>query len=228
MQHITSSAFDADAFGVPFYRVHAFDGAAIRKELQAIREQDRSFIVDAKVPAEDVENSRLLWSLGFRKVCMQITLRHDLSAADASPSGTTLAARLELAEALLHEHAANFTLDRFSLDPLIARDGTRRLYANWIRNSLTGGRKDIVHAGTDFCTLAVKDNTASIDLVSVLTHGRGIGRQLVAGAVSCARERGAKELFVTTECENPRAWRLYMRAGFLPARFTAAFHLVQQ
>ena len=102
------------------------------------------------------------------------------------------------------------------------------MYANWIRNSLTGGRKQVVHVGTDFCTLAVKDGIASIDLVSVLRHGRGIGRELVAGAVCWARERDAKELFVTTECENTRAWRLYMRAGFLPARFTAAFHLVRQ
>jgi len=226
MQHITSSAFDADAFGVPFYRVQTIDAGSIRDELQAIRDRDRSFIVDVKVPADAIEHSQLLFSLGFRKVCMQITLRHDLSA-DAPASDATVVPRLELPEAVVQQHAANFTFDRFSLDPLIARDGTRRLYANWIRNSLAG-RKHLVHVGADFCTLATKDDTASIDLVSVLTHGQGIGGRLVAGAVRYAREQRAKELLVTTECENTRAWRLYMRAGFLPAKFTAAFHLVQQ
>lgn len=224
MQHITSSAFDADAFGLPFYRVHTIDAASIRDDLQAIRDRHRSFIVDAKVPAEDLEGSRLLMSVGFRKVCMQITLRHDLSGLDARTSDAIVAPTLDLPDDVLQKHAANFTSDRFSLDPLIARDGTRRLYAQWIRNSVTG-RKLVIHVGTDFCTLGVKDDTASIDLVSALTHGKGIGRQLVDGALHCARDRGAKELFVTTECENVRAWRLYSRAGFVPAKYTAAFHL---
>jgi GNAT superfamily N-acetyltransferase len=157
---------------------------------------------------------------------MQIVLKHDLGSVDERPSDTTVASRLDLPESALQQHAANFTFDRFSLDPMLPREGTRRLYANWVRNSL-GGRKQIVHSGMNFCTLAIKDGTATIDLVSVLDHGRGIGRTLVAGATRYARDQGAKELFVTTECENTRAWNLYVRAGFVPAKFTSAFHLVQ-
>jgi len=29
-----------------------------------------------------------------------------------------------------------------------------------------------------------------------------------------------------TECENRPAWRLYLRSGFEPARFTSVFHKV--
>ncbi len=228
MQHITSSAFDADAFGMPFYRVHEIDPETIGPELQAIRDTHPAVIVDAKVPADDLQNARLLWALGFRKVCMQFVLKHDLGRVGDQPAGVSVVSRLNLPESTLQQHGGNFTIDRFSLDPLIPRQGTRRLYTNWIRNSLTGGRKQIVHSGPNFCTLAINDGTAGIDLVSVLDHGQGLGRRLVAGAVRHAHEQGARELFVTTECENVRAWNLYQRAGFVPAKFTSAFHLVQR
>ena len=227
MPHIVRSAFDADAFGVPFYRVQTIDPASIGQELQAIRQSGPAVIVDAKVAADDLEGARVLWSLGFRKVCMQIVLRPDLGGADERAPGAAVVPRLDLPESALEQHAGNFTFDRFSLDPLLPREGIRRLYVNWIRNSL-GGRKQVVHSGMNFCTLAVKDGTAAIDLVSVLNHGQGIGRALVAGALRYAREQGANELLVTTECENTRAWNLYQRAGFVPAKFTSAFHLVQQ
>lgn len=226
MEHITRSAFDADAFGVPFYRVHQVDAATIADDLRAIRERDRSFIVDAKLPADDLTAAPLLWSLGFRKVCMQITLRHDLRGALEPAADVAVVPTLALPEEAIARHAANFTFDRFSLDPLIPRERTRRLYTSWITNSLTG-RKLVAHSGPDFCTLGVKDGVASIDLVSVLSHGRGIGKRLVAGALHHARQQGATELLVTTECENTRAWNLYTRAGFVPFRFTSAFHLVQ-
>jgi GNAT superfamily N-acetyltransferase len=227
-QHIRLSAFDAEAFAVPFYRVHEIDPASIEQELEAVRKSGKAVVVDAKVPADDLEGARLLWSLGFRKVCMQIMLRYDLRDVPVQPSGTTVTAKLDLPESDIRQHAENFTYDRFSLDPLLPREGIRRLYSNWVRNSLTGGRKQIVHSGASFCTLAINDRTASIDLVSVLNRGQGIGKALVAGALQYARQQGAKEMFVTTECENTRAWGLYQRAGFVPAKYTSAFHLVQQ
>jgi GNAT superfamily N-acetyltransferase len=227
MQHITLSAFDADAFGVPFYRVQQIDPGSIGDELRAIRNRERAVIVDAKLPADDVTNAALLWSLGFRKVCMQIVLRHDLRSVPAPADGVAVASTLDLPESVIAQHAANFTFDRFNLDPLIPHEGTVRLYANWIRNSV-GGRKQVVHSGTDFCTLAVRGESASIDLVSVLSHGKGIGRRLVAGAIRYAQQQGATELFVTTECENTRAWNLYQRNGFVPFKYTSAFHLVQR
>jgi GNAT superfamily N-acetyltransferase len=227
MPRITWSPFDADAFGLPFFRVHDVDPASIAEELQTIRDSHNTVVVDAKLPADDVASSRLLSSLGFRKVCMQITLRSGLDGAGHQAGDVAMVPRLDLPEATIRQHAANFTNDRFSLDPLLPRDGTRRLYENWVRNSLTGGRKQIVHSGDNFCTLGVKEHTATIDLVSVLDHGRGIGKTLVAGALRYAREQGATELFVTTECENTRAWNLYLRAGCTPAKFTAAFHFVQ-
>jgi hypothetical protein len=127
MPHIASSAFDAEAFGAPFYRVHDIDALSIPQELRAIRDTTASLIVDAKVTADDVEGTRLLWSLGFRKVCMQITLRHDLGDVGEVPADVAVVLTLALPESVLQQHADNFKFDRFNLDPLLSRDSTRRL-----------------------------------------------------------------------------------------------------
>ena len=223
---LAPSAFDSDAFQRPFYRVQRLEGS-LAEEVQQLRQRHPSLIVDAKIPASDVDSSRLLWSLGFRKVCMQIVLSRTRFASPASAAGAEVSSRLDLDDGDVQRHAANFVFDRFSLDPLLPRADTQRLYARWIRNSLTGGHKDVVHVDQHFCTMSVNGSAARIDLVSVLEPRRGLGRMLVDGACRLADERGAETLSVTTECENRSAWRLYQRCGFVPTDFVAVFHLVQ-
>lgn len=228
MEILRASPFDADAFGMPFYRVHAVDDS-LAGHVRSVCGASPQVVIDAKVPADDLHAGRMLWSLGFRKVCMQITLRRPLTGPFAPPApATAVSPELRLPESVLCRHAENFTRDRFSLDPLLPSAGVRRLFYNWIRNSLTQGAKHVVHVDDDFCTLSVSERIATIDLVSVLNPGRGIGGALVGRACALAFDRGATEIAVTTECENSRAWQLYVRAGFLPARFAAAFHLVQR
>lgn len=227
MDSIEFSQFDSDAFQVPFYRVKQFDSGALSRDLAKIATSS-PFVIDAKVPASDIAAAHLLQSLGFRKVCMQITLTHELRGLPPVPEGVELAPRLELSDDLLRQHARNFRFDRFSIDPLLPREGTDRLYFEWVRNSLTGGRRQVVHAGPNFCTFSMRqDGEAAIDLVSVLEPKRGIGKRLLACTIIEASGQGAGKLHVTTECENQAAWSLYLRTGFVPSMFTAAFHLVK-
>jgi GNAT superfamily N-acetyltransferase len=227
MEPILPSPFDADAFGCPFFRVTRID-ETLSDRVRALVRDLPEVVIDAKTESGDVAGARLLWSLGFRKVCMQITLRMPLDGRASVPDGVVVAQRLDLQEDVLGRHAGNFRFDRFSLDPLLPAEGVRRLYARWIRNSLTSGAKRIVHAGDSFCTLSVHAQSSTIDLVSVLDSGRGIGRALVAGACRLAWDQGAREIAVTTECENARAWRLYVAAGFGLAKFVSVFHLVRR
>ena len=222
---IVPSPFDAEAFERPFFRVQRVD-ETLPGLVQQLRETHHSLMIDAKTPASDVEAARVLWSAGFRKVCMQMTLVHALDPVPPPEAGPVLTTRLLLPDDVRARHADNFSRDRFSLDPLIPREGIRRLYGAWIRNSLERGQKDVVHVGVNFCTLACSGGTAKIDLLSVLEPGRGIGRQLVTAACHRAHELGAERLLVTTECENARAWRLYQRCGFVPCEFVAVFHAV--
>src|ERR1035437_4107245 len=184
--------------------------------------------VDAKVPASDIQNCHLLMSLGFRTVAMMIRLTHSLGGSLEAPARAGIVPRLDLPEAAIWRHARNFRYDRFSLDPLLDAQGVARLFFRWIANSLTQGRQRVVHIGSDFCTFALRpDGSAVIDLVSVLEHGKGIGKALVAATIDEARRLGASALHVTTECQNLPAWKLYLRSGFQPADFTCAMHLVR-
>jgi len=223
---VSASTFDAEAFKIPFYRVHRID-ATLPERISALVRDHQELVVDAKVSADDVAAAAVLWSLGFRKVCMQITLARALAGTATSASPARVSARLDVDDATVMRHARNFTFDRFSLDPLLPDEGVRRLYFRWIRNSL-GGAKQVVHVGDDFCTMTVAGAVGKIDLVSVLQQGQGRGRQLVESACRLAVESGAERLLVTTECENTRAWTLYQRCGFVPFEFTSVFHLVRR
>ena len=220
------SQFDADAFGLPFYRVKTLDREQLALEIAGLPAAG-GFAADAKAPAEDVGTARLLMGLGFRKVSMQIRLTHDLKIMPPD-GGAGISSRLDLPEDALWRHARNFRYDRFNQDPLLPREGTARLFFQWTRNSLTQGRKEIVHRGSDFCTFSMNpDGHAAIDLISVLDHGKGIGKALVASTLHAASRRGATKLHVVTECENYPAWNLYLKTGFRPTAFIAAFHLVR-
>ncbi len=220
------SQFDADAFGIPFFRVKNLAPDQLAVEIARLPESG-GFAVDAKAPAENLDAARLLTGLGFRKIAMQIRLTHDLR--NLPPDGrAAVSSRLDLPEDVLWRHGRNFRYDRFNQDPLLPHDGPARLFHQWTKNSLTRGLKEVVHCGVDFCTFTVdKNGRAVIDLVSVLDQGKGIGKKLIASVLHAALRRGATAVDVVTECENCPAWNLYLKSGFLPAAFTAVFHLVR-
>lgn len=224
-------AFDSDAFGFPWYRLVCPDAQGLEVEVEGLAAAG-PHAIDAKLPAEALGPARRLLALGFRRICTQLELVHPLGSAPANgrpnlPPVTAIeiSDSLVLPEELLGRHARNFAYDRFSQDPLLPEAGVRTLYRRWIGNSLSG-RKLVVHDGRNFCTYAEREGTWSIDLVSVLDAGRGVGTGLLAALVERGRAGRARSLTVVTECENRSAWRLYLRSGFEPARFTSVFHKV--
>ncbi len=220
------SEFDSRAFGFPFYRVARFDEAQVRAELSALSGEP-SLAVDAKTPADDVIAQHGLMRLGFRKVCMQVVMEHGLGGVEAPADREVhFAARLDLDEDTLWAHARNFRRDRFSLDPLLPSAGRYQLYYQWLRNSLSGGR-EVAHIGAQVCTFSRQSDEIVIDLVSILQPRRGYGSRLMSAVVEHARQTGATRVRVTTECENTAGWSLYLKLGFLPARYNAVFHLVR-
>lgn len=217
--------FESRAFGFLFYRVMRFDEGQLRTELAGVADS-RPMAADSKVSADDVVANHGLMRLGFRKVCMQIALRHDLLPPFEPPcSEVRIVDKLDLDEETIWAHARNFTKDRFSLDPLLPATGRHRLYYQWFRNSF-GGTKHVAHIGPDVCTFSRVGEEVIIDLVSILEHRRGNGSRLLTAVLDHARQSGASSVRVKTECENTGAWRLYQRKGFVPVTYTSVFHLV--
>jgi GNAT superfamily N-acetyltransferase len=223
---LVAMEFDTQAFGFPFYRVVRFDEDRLAAELAALGDS-ALMAADAKRPADDVAGAHALETLGFRKVCMQITLCHHLGGYTGEPDPEVeFLDRLPLDDSVLWRHARNFTKDRFSLDPCLPAEGRQRLYYQWFRGSL-GGRKRVARLGPNVCTFAQQGDEVSIDLVSILEPRRGFGARIVGAVVAAAANSGASTVRVVTECENTPAWKLYLQQGFVPDHFTAAFHLVR-
>jgi GNAT superfamily N-acetyltransferase len=221
---IVQQAFDTEVFGVPYHRIVTWDRDGLSAELPALL-QMRPVIIDAKVPASASEASRFLQGFGFRLVCVQTALRHDLSSSPTAALPIEIHDRLSLSDEVVRRHVENFVTDRFSLDAQIGREPRDRLFDRWIRNSLSGAMKASCY-GLNFCSFKIVGDTGVVDLLSVLEKGRGIGKALVASVLEHARQTRLRDVTVVTECGNDAAWRLYQGCGFGVTGFTSCFHYV--
>jgi len=213
--------FDSQAFNVDYYRVVRFEPEPLGRELEALA---GPFMADAKLDAQDIEGSKTLQRLGFRKICVQPSFALDLSGARGAAVGEPQGA-VELPEAELAAHAANFPFSRFGLDPWIAEAERVRHQARWLANTMASA--DILKF-TDhgaFVSFKIRDHAAVIDLISVLPAARGRGSLLLGRLKAWAAARGLGRVEVTTESENIPACLFYQKNGFRLARASVALHL---
>ena len=112
---------------------------------------------------------------------------------------------------------------RFRLDARFDPQVFRRLYARWLRNSLSGAiaRQVLVWRGAGgqelgLLTLGEKNGRADIGLLAVDTAARGqrVGQHLVQAAVQAARAGAYPALQVVTQGANEGACRFYRKCGF--------------
>ena len=224
-------AFDSDVFGVPFYRLSDPAAPGVAEDIAALSDKG-AFIADAKLPMGEADAIAALERLGFRRICSQVELCHNLAEADAVESAVAarLADRLELDAATLSAHAAGFRFARFLQDPLLPRAASRRLMERWIANSLSG-RCKLAAIGSDFCSFKDKGPEIVIDLLSCLDTGRGHASGLLQAVLTYGRDKGAERVRVVTEAENLPAMRTYRRNGFRPSvsegGTTLVLHLVR-
>ena len=227
MPCLKRQAFDESAFQTPYYRVDSAELASLKEEIAALRQSSGRVIVDAKSPAEDLAAHRLLQTLGFAKVCMQIELRQPLTTAKPLDPEAAVADTVSWPAEVIDAHAKNFIFDRFSLDLRLPRAGHDRLYRAWIGNSLASPGIQVLSIGHNFVTFRTGDDGVRIDLLSVLEKGAGNGRRLLDSLCSWAQTAGQEHVTTITECENKAAVQLYLKCGFVPNDFQAVWHLVQ-
>jgi len=225
MTCVVRQAFDTEIFGLPFYRVIDLDEADLARDLPPLLRRE-PVIIDAKVPAHRSDLIRFLLGFGFRAICTQVTLVHDLAELPVMTGRVDIRPRVEFDAETIRAHIANFQADRFARDPLIHSTEHDRLYERWIENSL--GRMQVAIHGRNFCSFAPGDRRVSIDLVSVLDKRQGVGRNLVSAVLGEASRRRKESVAVVTECGNEAAWRLYLRCGFRPDGFTDCLHFVSR
>jgi hypothetical protein len=229
MPTLQQSDFDTAILGFPWYRMGPAEHPDLEQHVRSVRavvpdEAPRAGI-DTKLPAADLQLRERLTRVGFNEVCMQLRWERALSPEDSvTPAQAVVLDRLQLDDPTLLQHARGFIYDRFHQDGAFPPCSADTIFLQWIRNSMSG-TKLVSRCADGFCTLAIHDGLAVIDLVSVLTPGRGTCTRVVREAIAESARRDAHTISVITEAANERAWRIYQRLGFRLAAAIRIMHL---
>lgn len=166
---------------------------------------------------------------GFRLMDVRVELAR---RATAEPSSLRPAAP-EDALGLRKIARVNHRVTRFYADPNFPDARCDDLYETWIARSLEGWADAVfvVEEGerlAGYVTVHLKPEVrwGSIGLIGVdeSVRRRGLGRQLVRGAVAWSREQGMREVWVTTQLRNVPALRTFEACGFRAMTYGLWFH----
>lgn len=110
---------------------------------------------------------------------------------------------------------------RFYKDKKIKKNISKKIYKEWIKNSLRGYTDKIItlrikNEICGFVSCKIKNKIGIIDLIGILPkyQGRGYGKILMNESIKWFNSKGINEMEVTTEGENISAQRLYQKIGF--------------
>jgi GNAT superfamily N-acetyltransferase len=233
---VEASAFDSQHYGFPIGKLIAArgDGAGELAEAIEAARRDQLAVVFLRLAAGDplcavldrdghVPVDHLVTStLGTARpplAAPAIAIEHHDRLDDAADIAEVAAiTRASMQRSHLHD------------DPRLDLEATRRAYAAWARNDVTGRAQRTLLARSDtaligYLTVVGGPGTAMIDLVAVTPswHGRGVGSALLAGFIDWIGDRDVVAT-VGTQADNP-ALRLYARAGFVPTAHHLTYHL---
>ncbi|HYW86564.1 MAG TPA: GNAT family N-acetyltransferase [Chloroflexota bacterium] len=126
--------------------------------------------------------------------------------------------------------ATAFVRSRFVVDPFFSREANELLHRTWLKNLFGGLAQSIFVAdvggqAAGFVSNSVNNREARIPLIATNAEFRrtGIGRALVARAVSWSAEQGVPVAHVKTQAHNYPALALYHRAGYVVSKTELTF-----
>ena len=122
---------------------------------------------------------------------------------------------------------------RFKVDAAVGNGNFRRLYRQWVDNSLSGKVADdlFVYVADEsilgFITVLKKEIVATIGLMATdkSRRGRGIGRALLSYVKHTLLPTPVVRLEVATQKKNTTACRFYERNGFVLNHEVSVYHL---
>jgi dTDP-4-amino-4,6-dideoxy-D-galactose acyltransferase len=162
---------------------------------------------------------------GFRLVDVRVELARSAAGGDV---GAVRPAWPEDEAELRRIARTNHPITRFYADARFPDERCDDLYETWIARSLEGWAEAVLVAEADGRPAGYVSVHAdgSIGLIGVDpdARGRGLGRELVLGAVAWCRDRGLGEVSVVTQARNVPALRTFERCGFLARDVGLWFH----
>jgi dTDP-4-amino-4,6-dideoxy-D-galactose acyltransferase len=188
------------------------------KLIQALEEKEKPGMISMRISESDHQTRQALESQNYSLMETLITLTHNLQ--DIPPYQNTRSYEDQDLEAVKKISGKSFSSDRYHNDPLL-KEHADALMEDWITNSCKE-RADIVLVSTQenevtgFSACNIKDSLGVIDLIATDSAYRrqGIGRNLVHASLDFFKEKGLKEVHVSTQGTNVGAINLYEACGF--------------
>ena len=186
----------------------AFARAGVRRAIHLLLHQDCARIAGAE---------EVLRTAGFAPGYDYLTMRRPATAAPPPPPAplpdgwrweTVGAAHVDAAHAALHEafrDSPSFSLSPLPLFRQLVASGTS-LFRALLDGEELAGLVQVAAAARDHELRTVARRPA--------WRGRGLGPRLVAEALRLLREHGPRDVELSVEAPNERAWALYQRFGF--------------
>lgn len=165
---------------------------------------------------------------GYRLVDVRVELSRPAAGDD---EGSVRVARPSDVGALRDIARVSHGGTRFYADPRFPDGRCDEFYAHWIELSCEGWADAVlvVEAGgwpAGYVTCHADGLRGSIGLIAVeeRSRGRGLGRELVAGAVEWMRRSGLETAAVVTQGRNASAQRTFQSVGFRTETVGLWFH----
>jgi dTDP-4-amino-4,6-dideoxy-D-galactose acyltransferase len=180
---------------------------------------------------DDPETVGVAQEAGFRLVDLRVEFARP--AEEVEPAARVRSYRPGDLESLRMIARTSHENTRFYADPHFPRERCSDLYDTWIVRSCDGWADAVLVAVLDrraagyvTCHFDRTSNRGSIGLIAVsaAARGKGLGRELVLGAVGWCREHGSTEVSVVTQGANVAAQRLFQVCGFLTLSTGLWFH----
>jgi dTDP-4-amino-4,6-dideoxy-D-galactose acyltransferase len=163
-----------------------------------------------------------------------VDVRVELERSAAGDEAPTLRSAVPEDEPVLRALArTTHRITRFYADPRFPDERCDDLYETWIARSLEGWAAAVLVTGdpgspTGFMSCHTDEGLSfgSLGLMSVApeARGRGLGRELVLGAVAWLRQQGIARVTVVTQGRNTPALRTFESCGFRIADVALWFH----
>jgi GNAT superfamily N-acetyltransferase len=227
----TRDAFLERCLERPVFRLrHIAAASRVIAEAKA----SRSWMIEARVPVEQVEALALLTSQGFQIIDTNVQL--DCVPESLSvPVATSVEWRIRPAQAtdrgaVQTLAALHLTTSRFHLDPRIGEQAGARVKREWVGNFFDAKRGDHMFvvdtpAGVSgFLLVLERDRLGVIDLVAVEPRARGTGAAGALVGTWRAASPHLERIVVGTQISNVRSLRAYGKLGFRVCSATHVLH----
>lgn len=185
-------------------------------------ELDAFALVQAKIPAQRLDQADSLAELGFQLVEGEVDFVLGIGTECASSFPAVRVAQPEDIPLLRQVAASVFAASRFRA-PWYGLQDSGRFYATWIEKAVLGtfDHQCLLVLGSDgepegFVSLRdIGQQEARIGLLAAFPEqqGKGTGSRLMAAAIAWCQQQRLQRLRIATQISNIAALRLYQRHG---------------